>query len=245
MLHPGTGARQHRCRIFVRAQPVHPPGCVVWRWARRAAGNGARLTKVSGQTPPGNSCWTPRRRAAVAPPRQRCQIILRREELVGTSRFELLTPRTPSECSTRLSHVPTLVRAGTGVPRRVVSVYRTDLLQPRPCRPMAPQSHSGSGERRSRHAPHDQLTPAAEASVRATQCRASGRSEAQSLDGRRSAGYFGHQRPGPVFSASSRTVTATFTRRNREHADSPPTASFHTRSLTATCKRQHFRALWP
>ena len=26
--------------------------------------------------------------------------------LVGTGRFELPTPRTPSECSTRLSHVP-------------------------------------------------------------------------------------------------------------------------------------------
>jgi hypothetical protein len=30
-----------------------------------------------------------------------------RRELVGTGRFELPTPRTPSECSTRLSHVPT------------------------------------------------------------------------------------------------------------------------------------------
>src|SRR5213594_3746681 len=29
------------------------------------------------------------------------------QELVGTGRFELPTPRTPSECSTRLSHVPT------------------------------------------------------------------------------------------------------------------------------------------
>ena len=28
--------------------------------------------------------------------------------MVGTGRFELPTPRTPSECSTRLSHVPTL-----------------------------------------------------------------------------------------------------------------------------------------
>jgi hypothetical protein len=27
--------------------------------------------------------------------------------MVGTGRFELPTPRTPSECSTRLSHVPT------------------------------------------------------------------------------------------------------------------------------------------
>ncbi len=30
-----------------------------------------------------------------------------KNELVGTGRFELPTPRTPSECSTRLSHVPT------------------------------------------------------------------------------------------------------------------------------------------
>src|ERR1700730_731533 len=30
--------------------------------------------------------------------------------VVGTGRFELPTPRTPSECSTRLSHVPTLIR---------------------------------------------------------------------------------------------------------------------------------------
>ena len=29
------------------------------------------------------------------------------ERMVGTGRFELPTPRTPSECSTRLSHVPT------------------------------------------------------------------------------------------------------------------------------------------
>jgi len=29
------------------------------------------------------------------------------KKLVGTARFELATPRTPSECSTRLSHVPT------------------------------------------------------------------------------------------------------------------------------------------
>ena len=28
--------------------------------------------------------------------------------MVGTARFELTTPRTPSEYSTRLSHVPTL-----------------------------------------------------------------------------------------------------------------------------------------
>src|SRR6185437_3644668 len=30
-----------------------------------------------------------------------------KKQMVGTGRFELPTPRTPSECSTRLSHVPT------------------------------------------------------------------------------------------------------------------------------------------
>jgi hypothetical protein len=30
-----------------------------------------------------------------------------RKEMVGTGRFELPTPRTPSECATRLRHVPT------------------------------------------------------------------------------------------------------------------------------------------
>lgn len=40
--------------------------------------------------------------------------------MVGTGRFELPTPRTPSECSTRLSHVPTKegslpdIRRGSG-----------------------------------------------------------------------------------------------------------------------------------
>src|SRR5690242_14642085 len=43
------------------------------------------------------------------PPRS---LITEAEELVGTGRFELPTPRTPSECSTRLSHVPTTVRLG-------------------------------------------------------------------------------------------------------------------------------------
>jgi hypothetical protein len=38
--------------------------------------------------------------------------------------------------------------------------------------------------------------------------RASGRSEAQSLDGRRSAGYSRHRCPPPVFSTRSRTATA-------------------------------------
>src|SRR5215472_1568673 len=37
--------------------------------------------------------------------------------MVGTGRFELPTPRTPSECSTRLSHVPTERIRGGDRPR--------------------------------------------------------------------------------------------------------------------------------
>src|SRR5690242_15511334 len=36
--------------------------------------------------------------------------------MVGTGRFELPTPRTPSECSTRLSHVPTGWNHGVNLP---------------------------------------------------------------------------------------------------------------------------------
>ena len=35
-----------------------------------------------------------------------------RVKMVGMGRFELPTPRTPSECSTRLSHIPTVYGAG-------------------------------------------------------------------------------------------------------------------------------------
>src|SRR3984885_13863968 len=38
--------------------------------------------------------------------------------MVGTGRFELPTPRTPSECSTRLSHVPTGENSLTSVHER-------------------------------------------------------------------------------------------------------------------------------
>ncbi len=106
--------------------------------------------------------------------------------------------------------------------------------------PPARPSNACSSNMRRRHSSHDQQPPAAEASVKAARFLRVHRSEAESLDGRRSGGYFGHRCRWPVFSTSSRTVTATFTRRNREHADSPPTASFHSRSPTATCKRQRF-----
>ncbi len=48
--------------------------------------------------------------------------------MVGTGRFELPTPRTPSECSTRLSHVPTQGKTGpqlrTGFWGSFVSLHR-------------------------------------------------------------------------------------------------------------------------
>src|SRR5580704_12146460 len=40
-------------------------------------------------------------------------------KLVGTGRFELPTPRTPSECSTRLSHVPTRKEPAALHPQRM------------------------------------------------------------------------------------------------------------------------------
>ena len=43
--------------------------------------------------------------------------------MVGTGRFELPTPRTPSECSTRLSHVPTRSSRLTGAGLGSKSVY--------------------------------------------------------------------------------------------------------------------------
>src|SRR2546428_8497930 len=47
--------------------------------------------------------------------------------VVGTGRFELPTPRTPSECSTRLSHVPT---AGKPLANRAAGVVFKILHQP-------------------------------------------------------------------------------------------------------------------
>jgi hypothetical protein len=53
--------------------------------------------------------------------------------LVGTGRFELPTPRTPSECSTRLSHVPTQVRTGKrfeGVHQEILSLEKDEAVVP-------------------------------------------------------------------------------------------------------------------
>src|SRR5690348_8026361 len=43
----------------------------------------------------------------------------RTKEWSGRADFELPTPRTPSECSTRLSHVPTLFNDLTAIPPNV------------------------------------------------------------------------------------------------------------------------------
>jgi hypothetical protein len=46
--------------------------------------------------------------------------------LVGTGRFELPTPRTPSECSTRLSHVPTIRKSAVREKRGATAEVRFD-----------------------------------------------------------------------------------------------------------------------
>jgi integrase len=59
------------------------------------------------------------------------------EEMVGTGRFELPTPRTPSECSTRLSHVPT--RKESAVKNlRIGLTQEFYTTRPHSCRLVAP-----------------------------------------------------------------------------------------------------------
>src|ERR1019366_2368061 len=55
-----------------------------------------------------------------------------RKIMVGTGRFELPTPRTPSECSTRLSHVPTQSSPLRGEPAFGVqiSLHHPGLMRP-------------------------------------------------------------------------------------------------------------------
>src|SRR5271157_3596667 len=57
-----------------------------------------------------------------------------RNVMVGTGRFELPTPRTPSECSTRLSHVPTQSSRLLGEPAFgvVLSLHEAGLVRLRP-----------------------------------------------------------------------------------------------------------------
>jgi hypothetical protein len=57
--------------------------------------------------------------------------------MVGTGRFELPTPRTPSECSTRLSHVPT--RKESAVKNlRIGLTQEFYTTRPHSCRLVAP-----------------------------------------------------------------------------------------------------------
>ena len=46
--------------------------------------------------------------------------------MVGTGRFELPTPRTPSECSTRLSHVPTVRKSAVKEKGVITAEVRLD-----------------------------------------------------------------------------------------------------------------------
>jgi hypothetical protein len=67
--------------------------------------------------------------------------------LVGTGRFELPTPRTPSECSTRLSHVPTEFEPGgsNGVDEENSITTRLDGRgRPSPHKSKGPQIKNGS-----------------------------------------------------------------------------------------------------
>src|ERR1700691_6569121 len=53
--------------------------------------------------------------------------------MVGTGRFELPTPRTPSECSTRLSHVPTRKEPTALQPQRMgfypISLHQAERIE--------------------------------------------------------------------------------------------------------------------
>src|ERR1035438_8958052 len=59
--------------------------------------------------------------------------------MVGTGRFELPTPRTPSECSTRLSHVPTQ-SSRSALANRLLGSESVYTSKHRPGRPEKEQS---------------------------------------------------------------------------------------------------------
>jgi hypothetical protein len=60
--------------------------------------------------------------------------------MVGTGRFELPTPRTPSECSTRLSHVPTRKDSASSISLRLPNQQRGYTQDSTP-----PSHHQPSG----------------------------------------------------------------------------------------------------
>jgi hypothetical protein len=87
-------------KILVGTGRFELPNCSPFRLAPSQAFSAAPLRSAAG-------LWGARCRQCL-----NYQIALRprddkTEKMVGTGRFELPTPRTPSECSTRLSHVPT------------------------------------------------------------------------------------------------------------------------------------------
>ena len=102
-------------------------------------------------------------------------------------------------------------------------------------------------EQRSRHAPHDQPSPAAEAAVRAARSAAQRRAAVGAQ--RRALTDDGAQ--GISATDARCCVFSKFTRSNRHvYAPEQRTRRFAYNCLipftftTATCKRQHFHALW-
>src|SRR6476469_1556115 len=85
----GRDGQIHHCRT---ARALHEP-------PRKALIRATALRCVAYKL----GCFVGRQKQAPA----HAKILLEEKRLVGTGRFELPTPRTPSECSTRLSHVPT------------------------------------------------------------------------------------------------------------------------------------------
>ena len=73
-------------------------------------------------------------------------------KMVGMGRFELPTPRTPSECSTRLSHIPTV--SGAGAPKGYIDFntasgpaeWKTRAMMPAFCICAPGRAHSLGGE---------------------------------------------------------------------------------------------------
>src|ERR1700674_3775721 len=64
--------------------------------------------------------------------------------MVGTGRFELPTPRTPSECSTRLSHVPTGRKPAASFQPQRMGLTQAFYTSSRTLRRFAPRGRAGT-----------------------------------------------------------------------------------------------------
>src|ERR1700688_2145051 len=64
--------------------------------------------------------------------------------MVGTGRFELPTPRTPSECSTRLSHVPTGRKPAASFQPQRMGLTQAFYTSKRTLRRFAPRGRAGT-----------------------------------------------------------------------------------------------------